>query len=128
MRLEPEPMSLEPAPMRLEPAPMSPEPAPGRVKTGIILTIKRMRILQNSWGLFKFGPEIILFFKSTFADIPAFDNLDHRDVMNLRIFKVSLVMCRNRHDGTRSVVCQYKITDKQFHLFPVHRIDTIHTL
>ena len=38
---------------------MRPKPAPGRVKTGIILTIKRMRILQNSWGLFKFGPDMI---------------------------------------------------------------------
>ena len=72
--------------------------------------------------------KVILLFKRMLGNIRAINNLDTGNVVRDGIFKVSLVMGRNGHNRTGSVICQYEVTDVKRNFLTVYRIDTGNTL
>ena len=72
--------------------------------------------------------EVILLFKGMFGNICTINNLDTGNVVCDGIFKVSLIMGRNGHNSTGSIICQHEVTDVKRNFLAVYRIDTGNTL
>ena len=72
--------------------------------------------------------EVIPLLKGMLTHICTINYLNHRNIVCNSVLKISLVMCRNRHNSTCSIACKYEISYKYRNLPAIYRVNRIYSL